>query len=935
MDTAEPVRIEELLAHASWLRRLAASLVRDNAAADDLVQDTWMAALEHPPHGDAPVRPWLARIARNLALNRRRGDARRADRESFANLQRDTSAPSPSRIAEEIEAQRTLADLVLALDEPLRTTVVLRYFRGLDASEISRLQGVPAGTVRWRLKQALDRLRGELDVRFGRRNSWCVAFGALLARDGTTAISMGTTGAAAKCSMALGGTIVSSGTKLGIAVVLVAIGISVWSFWPDATHTNAELIAAASGSEIAVEESALDETSANLPTTQTRQTTAIAEPASATSREQPALGALVAMDCCIVGRVRDPEGRPIAGVNVKPGFDAVEDGIVLDTRRSLVTRAEITTSSDGLFRAHVPAATPLQLSCSHPDYAPLTSASLFAGDTVELVLDKGATLAVSVRVKSDGKPLSGALVRASIRSAESDDADPRDVSKPWSAELRTAADGSATWTVVPKGPIQIVVTADGFASDDTDLDVHGSERVEASFELTQAGVLSGIVRDAASGEPIAGATVQGRYLQSTKTDASGNFQLEIFPLDAMTREVVAKAAGHASAHAQVHFDESHRSEHLEIVLQPELRIRGRLVDNTGHGVPRASLACRGTVSTQPFVSTFVDTHATSDADGRFELGGLTKAVYRLIARAADFGPTVTIVDATVATESVLDIGNLVVTSPSAIDGTVEDMSGNTSELVVRLHLANNGRDDTSALSHLSTTRPDAMGRFAFVRLPAGRFELELVRVHDLDRGVEERTLASTTVELGAGETRRDLVLRNGSATIEGLVVSPDGSREFVVQLSGGSFDAAAVRTETDGEGRFRFWVDGVGPFRLSVTDPRLFCAPKTIDGVQSGDRELRVELEHFRSTHVIRGRVVQASGEPVSEAYVSFTDTTTGQRLGRVALPDEQGRFEMKDLRDVAYDLELLDMKSLYLPLKIAGVRPGGADVEMQLVPRR
>lgn len=929
METAEPVRIEELLAHAGWLRRLAASLVRGGAAADDLVQDTWMAALEHPPHGDAPVRPWLARIAKNLALNRRRGDVRRADRESFASMQRDTSAPSPSHIAEEIEAQRTLADLVLALEEPLRTTVVLRYFRGLDASQIARLQRTPAGTVRWRLKQALDRLRDELDARFGRRETWCVAFGALLARDGTTAIA---TGAAAKSSMALGGTIMSSGTKLGIVALFVAIGIGVWSLWPSEPHTHADLAAAASRSEIAAVESALDDSGTNLPATGTRQSTAIAELVSAVRRDEPEL---VAMDCCIVGRVRDAEGRPIAGVKVTPGFDAVEDGIVLDTRRGLVTRAEIKTSSDGLFRVHVPAATPLQLSCSHPDYAPLTSASLFAGDTVELVLDKGATLAVSVRVKSDGKPLPGALVRASIRGVESDGADPRDASKPWSAELRTAADGSALWTVVPKGPMNVVVTADGFADDGTDFDVNGTERAEISFELTRAGVLAGIVRDAATGDPIAGANVGGRYMQSTTTTANGSFQLEIFPLDGRTHEVAVEAAGHAPAHVQVRFDETHRSDYLEIALQPELRIRGRLVDGTGQGVPRAVIACRGIVPTQPFVSTYVDAHATSDAEGRFELGGLTKAVYRLIARAGDLAPAVTLFDATEADGSILDIGEVVMTQPSEIEGTVEDRPGDAGALIVRLHVERNARDASSSLYHLSTTKPDKQGRFAFARLPAGRVELELVRVHDLDGGAEERTLASTTVELGAGETRRDIVLRAGSAAIEGVVVAPDGVNPFAVQLTGDALDSAGLRTETDEAGRFRFFLDAPGPFRLSISDPRFFCAPKSIDGVQAGDRALRIELEPFHSTHVIRGRLVDPSGKSIEHTYVAFTDTTTGERLGRVAMPDEHGIFVMKDLSDVPYDLELLDMQSRYLPLKIERVKPGGVDVEMQLVRRK
>ena len=52
---------------------------------------------------------------------------------------------------------------VLELDEPFRSTLLLRYVEGRSAADIARRQGVPAGTVRWRLKAALDDVR----ARFG------------------------------------------------------------------------------------------------------------------------------------------------------------------------------------------------------------------------------------------------------------------------------------------------------------------------------------------------------------------------------------------------------------------------------------------------------------------------------------------------------------------------------------------------------------------------------------------------------------------------------------------------------------------------------------------------------------------------------------------------------------------------------------------------
>jgi hypothetical protein len=75
---------------------------------------------------------------------------------------------------------------------------------------------------------------------------------------------------------------------------------------------------------------------------------------------------------------------------------------------------------------------------------------------------------------------------------------------------------------------------------------------------------------------------------------------------------------------------------------------------------------------------------------------------------------------------------------------------------------------------------------------------------------------------------------------------------------------------------------------------------------------------------------------PVPEkVFVSFRDTRTQERLGRVAIPEADGTFAMKNLRDGAYDLELVDFEGRWEPVRIDGVLPGGQPVEMRLVPRR
>ena len=76
-----PSDLEHLLTHSDWLTRLARRLVADSATADDLVQETWVAALRRPPDPDRPARPWLSSVVRRLAAMRtRRQGVRSGDR---------------------------------------------------------------------------------------------------------------------------------------------------------------------------------------------------------------------------------------------------------------------------------------------------------------------------------------------------------------------------------------------------------------------------------------------------------------------------------------------------------------------------------------------------------------------------------------------------------------------------------------------------------------------------------------------------------------------------------------------------------------------------------------------------------------------------------------------------------------------------------------
>ncbi|MEM9380990.1 MAG: sigma-70 family RNA polymerase sigma factor [Planctomycetota bacterium] len=166
--------LSELLAESSWLGRLSRSLVGNDADADDLAQETWLAALRGG-EGAASARGWLARVARRGASRQRRSADRRARHEELGAVE-PGPLPSPEEAAARIELARALASALREVPEPYRSTLFLHYYQGVSPAEIARAEGAPDGTVRWRLAHGRSLLRGALQRSDGRTwNDWAVA----------------------------------------------------------------------------------------------------------------------------------------------------------------------------------------------------------------------------------------------------------------------------------------------------------------------------------------------------------------------------------------------------------------------------------------------------------------------------------------------------------------------------------------------------------------------------------------------------------------------------------------------------------------------------------------------------------------------------------------------------------------------------------------
>jgi RNA polymerase sigma factor (sigma-70 family) len=269
----DPRLFEHLLDRTGWMRSLARELCADRAVADDIVQDAWLAALEHPPREPGAARAWIGRVIANLTHARQRSESARSARQEL--VARRESVASTADVVERAEIGKKLAECVLALDEPYRSTVLSRYFDGLSAEEIAARERVSSSTVRTRLARGLAMLRERLERRDGR--SWMSAMALLArARPGAAAASAATAGAVASTQL-VPVIVMSTLAKIGIGVGIVAL--AAWMLWPrsaEPTHVAEHVHASSSQAQLQTEGSAeasqrvamisRDTTSATRPT---------------------------------------------------------------------------------------------------------------------------------------------------------------------------------------------------------------------------------------------------------------------------------------------------------------------------------------------------------------------------------------------------------------------------------------------------------------------------------------------------------------------------------------------------------------------------------------------------------------------------------------------------------------------------------------------
>jgi len=336
VDRSVPTDLQALLSQSGWLRKLALHLVEGPDQADDLVQDTFQRALEHPtrPAGLA----WLARVMRNLASNRRRDERARAWHERAASR---SEIWSPEEIEDRVRFQRTLADAVLGLEEPYRSAITLHYFEGIAPRELARRQRITYDAARQRIARGVAMLRARLDrAHGGDRGAWS----ALLA----IAIEKGAPAPHPWRPALLEGLMMGTGAKiLGGAVVVGTVTLLLlWGILPrDASDRSAATLAEAPPPAL------------SAPTEDKAPTVVLGDARTglgSSTPESAARAAPIDRDRDLHGEVVDPAGQPVARAKVEVFRNESSEYTSLDVGRIFERHVVAETATDAEGRFAVP-----------------------------------------------------------------------------------------------------------------------------------------------------------------------------------------------------------------------------------------------------------------------------------------------------------------------------------------------------------------------------------------------------------------------------------------------------------------------------------------------------------------------------------------------------------------------------------------------------
>jgi len=880
-----------------WLRRLARGLLFDAHGAEDAVQDAWVAALSRRerPGGSA----WFGGAVRNLALGKRRDDARRRAREHRAA--RPEALPSAADAAARIEVARRVLDAVERLDEPYRAAVLARFFDGEPPRAIARRHGVPVNTARTWVRRGLERLRRDLDPldpskgnanAAEERGRFLLAL-APLAGPAPWPITLGLSDAAWRTAAKWTGGLAmgKAFTGAAVAAVVVAVVIAVARGGSDELRdaSTAQSASAPAARPIESEATTAPELASDVGADLAEAETLLAERAPAPAATPSWNLAATALrgysepfpDLPVVARIFDARQGATPVPLAEQRLVAGEHGALawrIAAPEHAVTVEFMPDLDDAICY-------PMRVIVPFGEAAPtglLVRAYPLDVEIVGRVTD------------ADGAPLHGVTIGI-YQDRE---------------QTQTGADGtyrarsSSTFN-----DVTIYARLDGFAAGRTVVHLLGEAVEEAETLVLERELrVVGRVTDP-SGEPIEGAEVANSPLTGdrTHTDADGRYALRSQNAEHGGMSLFVTADGYARAIERILLTNADPGDEIvrDVVLERGAIVRGVVTD--AEGVPLDAVQL--TLGYAPNV--YPRLEATSGPDGAFAFPPAAEGERTLWAERA--GLVAASVDVVIPATGELEV-DLELLAGGVVTGRVVDTAGAPIPFAPVAPTAQAAADmpawDGAYLA--PRTHTDADGRFRFDRMPDAPFALEAFPQGFVRETVEVPGLTGEPVEI---------VLRRANTLAGRVVDAATGAplEHFTIRLVAPSLREGERRlwgysTRWSGpgqpfertHGRFEVNEELVTGTLIGVEASAPGYAPSVNDRVRVGEAADELVFA-LGGGATVRGRVVdEASRLPIAGAFVRRFGRGERVELDREArgdvstrwdaVTDANGRFEMAAL---------------------------------------
>jgi RNA polymerase sigma factor (sigma-70 family) len=808
-EEPESVDVEGLLREGTWVSRLARRLVLDTSTADDVVQETWIAALRHGPFEPGRLRPWLARVVRNFARHEKRSRRHRGEREESSA--RPECEPSALETAERIETQRRLVEALASIAEPYRTTLMRRYYDGLSAAEIADIDGIPAATVRWRLMRGVEELRTKLDARYGDRHAWGLALLALTTPRGAAHV------AAAGSGTLVGVFVMNALARTAlVAALVVTASLGVFLVTRDAQPIapgSALAPAALGDAEKALVPPRATTEIAAAEALEARTVAPVANEAKPAVLKPADQGTHARVD----GRFLDVDGHPIAGVTITAPLALEGQAVTSDAAGRFDFETDTQSAGGNTTVADPRRELDANFFAERAGFASLfvrqklvPNATTHTGD---IVLEFGGSVA-GVVVDGDGHPLAGARVVV-IRPDLSDDVDNLRRSGPHvfpgAPETKSGADGTFEIAGVPARLMRAWAGQPGMRwamSVPVDVPLHGVMRgVELKLEpLAAEDRVEGFVL-APDGTPIPEISVTYRYTtlsmsgsSAIQADAKGHFRILVpakVPLDLSVSDprqrwpaVSMKDVAPGTLDCRLSFQEA---RHIALAF----------VDEHGAPIARAAFSANST-NGQRFLAS-EDEHDLVDGQTPLVLPAEpfmleAWASGRARVELGPFDPARVGARLEITLESLPGLRGVVLAGDSPVSGARLSLYAFPESGTRIEHNGFLTRIDQNTLEEATS---DAKGRFELTVRKPGSY---VVVCESAGHALAEITLRDVDPKQGRG----DLVIHVGAGgAIEGRVLVAKGREASGVVVGINRFDGRARTQRVGADGKFRF--EGLTP----------------------------------------------------------------------------------------------------------------------------